>query len=59
MCETLQANATTVAILLGSGTNRYIDLVQTAAAYDIITPGMPFNNPVAPDAEPDLPAGAN
>ncbi len=49
----------TIATLLSGSTNGYIGHVWTAAAYDIIAPGMPFNCSVALNAKPDLPARAN
>lgn len=56
--QILKANAATVTSTNGGGAHGYVGLVVTAAAYDIIAPGTPFNVPVNPPAEPVIAAGA-
>jgi hypothetical protein len=54
----LKANATTTALAWDGGTNGYIGLIITPAAYDIIAPGTPFIRPPAPPIQPTMPVTA-
>ena len=53
--DILKANAASVPSTRGGGANGYLGLVVTAASYDMIAPGTPFDHPPFPGVQPNIP----
>lgn len=53
--DILKANAASVPSTRGGGANGYLGLVVTAASYNMIAPGTPFDRPPFPGVQPNIP----